>query len=151
MNCRFCGHDPELIMLVPARRKFDGAIEVFSCRNCAIEKGLYCVKHDKPHIGFDGDDTTACLSCIVEEVQVRKEMAEFLYRRLFRILPDPEWMELQEAAVIASTIMGENDAVAILRFMVTKAQREKVSVENIFDRVVQAGTASMLIPQTIFG
>ena len=77
MRCKFCGTDPDPIVLVPnIEKRKDGQIEIFSCLDCAIKQGVYCEKHESPHTGFSGDETTACLHCIEEEVQAKKEVAE---------------------------------------------------------------------------
>lgn len=43
-------------------------METFVCIPCSLEQGMYCEKHEIPHLGFS-DGTSACRDCIEEEVR----------------------------------------------------------------------------------
>jgi hypothetical protein len=143
MHCRYCGKDPELIVLVPQK---GGQSEPFACLECSIAHGIYCRRHDKPHTGFVDGDTTACLDCVVEEVTRRREFAEEYYSRLKGGLSEEAWEELSEAAEDASEIMNELTAVSVLRFLVTASHRLALPVEDLLVQILDRRSASILLP-----
>ena len=150
MRCVFCNADPGLIVLIPFRQP-DGALESFSCLECAIAAGYYCVKHDRPHIGFLADTTTACISCIEEEVQNKKAAADALYERIKEALPPEELEQVKEAAEIPAALLQEDENVSILRFMVTRAHRWNVDIEEVLRLFIQHKTADIIVPPLLFG
>lgn len=147
MRCKFCGTDPNLVVLVPNVEKAkDGMIEIFSCLNCAIKHGIYCKKHECPHTGFSGDETTACLRCIEEEVQEKKEVAEEVYGRICGALPQEELDELQEFAEDSSVITGDDESVSVLRFVMTTAHRLKLPWDQVVVMILERRSAALILP-----
>ncbi len=149
MRCSFCKSDPEVIVMVPGRGMFGGAIEVSACLECAIKQDIYCRLHRQPHTGFSGDET-ACLACIEADVRDRGAIAETTNQRLFLGLPSQAWIELHEAAEISGSITGEDDSIAVLRFILTKSHRLKVPMEDVIDQVLNEGSASSIMPSKMF-
>ncbi|MBI2003644.1 MAG: hypothetical protein HYS78_01565 [Parcubacteria group bacterium] len=147
MRCKFCGTDPDPIVLVPnvEKRKY-GQIEIFSCLDCAIKQGIYCEKHECPHTGFSGDETTACLRCIEEEVQMKKEVAEEVYARICGALPQEELDGLQEFAEDSSVITGDDESVSVFRFVITTAHRFKLPWDQVVVQILERRSAAIILP-----
>jgi hypothetical protein len=148
MTCKFCRIDPDIIVLVPNKDKGkDGYLEVFACLACSRKEGLYCDKHERPHTGFMGDNTTACLFCIEEEVQARKEEATEVWERLRSVMFEEAWEELREEAEISSVITGDDESLSGFRFIVTAAHRHRISSDEIVNRIVQRKSAVSILPR----
>ena len=147
MHCKFCGTDPNPVILVPNIEKAkDGVIEIFSCLDCAIKQGIYCEKHQNPHTGFTGDNSTACLRCIEEEVQAKKEVAKEVYDRICGALPEEELDELQEFAEDSSVITGNDESVSVLRFVMTTAHRLKMPWDQVVVQILKQRSAQLILP-----
>ena len=149
MECAFCGIHPDPVILIPIKQK-DEALCCFSCYNCAVSHGVYCTKHNVAHTGFLGDDTTACLYCVEEEVQAKKGIARSLYTNIFGSLSEEELESIQDAAQMSSFITGDEDPVSVLRFIITKAHRLKVPLENVVVEIIDKRSVSMILPDSIF-
>jgi hypothetical protein len=115
-----------------------------------VKHGVYCTKHDGPHTGFTDGRTTACLRCVEEEVQARKDLAEEYCARLEGGLADEAWKELQEAAELSSEITGDEDPVSILRFLVTCSHRLVLPLEDLLVQILDRRSASILLPSSPF-
>jgi hypothetical protein len=151
MKCKFCGGDIDVPAMVPARGKFGGDIEALSCVGCAIREGIYCTKHNSPHAGFVGDDTTACLFCINEEVIENEKVAEQVYQRLKDGLDKAEWTALCGEILIANAITGGSDHSSLYRFIVTKAHRLHVPAETVVLEILEKKSVMMILPDFLFG
>src|SRR3989344_259200 len=147
MRCKFCGTDPDPVVLVPnVEKRKDGQIEIFSCLDCAIKQGIYCEKHDSPHTGFSGDETTACLRCIEEEVQTKKEAAEEVYARICGTLPQEELDELKEFAEDSRVITGDDESASVFRFVMTTAHRLKLPWDQVVVMTLERRSAQLILP-----
>jgi len=140
--CRFCNGDPEILVLLPANI---GPGSPFACIECAKKNGLYCVKHDKPHTGFAGDNTTACLRCIEEETLKARDRADEFYLLVKGALSEEEWENLSEAIEESSYLTGNEDPVTLLRFIATKAVRLHLSLDDILVRILQEQSAEFIL------
>jgi hypothetical protein len=126
-------------------KQINGALESFACIDCAKKSGVYCLKHESPHVGFEGDKSTACLCCIDEEVQHKKKDAPLIVERLLANLPTQEFKDIDEVAEISSRITENSKAVCILRFIVTMAQRRNRSVEDIIEETISKKSALVIL------
>ena len=147
MRCKFCGIDPNPIVLVPnIEKKKDGMIEIFSCLDCAIRNGIYCEKHQSPHTGFTGDNSTACLRCIEDEVQKKKEVAEEVYGQICGALHQKELDELQEFAENSSVITGDDESISVFRFVMTTAHRLKMPWDQVVVQILEQRSTALILP-----
>jgi len=147
MHCKFCGTDPDPIILVPNIEKGkDEMIEIFSCLDCAIKNEIYCEKHQSPHTGFTGDNSTACLRCIEEDIQAKKEEAEEVYARICGVLSQEELDELQEFAEDSSVITGDDESVSVFRFVMTTAHRLKLPWNQVVVQILERRSAALILP-----
>ena len=148
MNCTFCGKDPDVFVLIPG--KMDGSRGPFACVECATENGLYCKEHDTPHTGFVGDDSTACLRCVEEDVQGSRDRAEEIYDRIKGAVSDENWNTLYESVETSSEITGDEDSVSLLRFIATIAHRRHITIDDVVVIVFGEESSSLLFPRIIF-
>lgn len=143
MQCEFCGRDPGPVYLVPFP---DGSRDVFACRECAIEKEVYCTVHEVRHTLFATGGTT-CLGCIEAAVQGMRDRAPDIRGRLMAVLSDTERTELNEWAERAGEIMCDKSvAVTVLRAVLTESHRRKISPETVVSEVIAAQSAAALLP-----
>lgn len=150
MNCAFCRIDPDLVVLVPVKEN-GRTTSSFSCLDCAVKKGVYCEKHDRPHTGFHGDDSTACLSCIEEEVQATEEdRTEEIYSLIRGVLKPDELEDLEDAIEMSSACTGNGDSVSLFRFIVTRAKRLHLSPDEIVVQVLEKRSAAIILPASLF-
>lgn len=130
-ECHICGRDPDVLAVLPQAR---GNTAVLGCIDCAIQLGLYCTRHNSPHIGFE-DGLSACLTCI-EELSAKDEgVCEELLERLRDELPEDEREELDEWLDIVTLITGDSSARCFMRALAGKALRLGVPTEAIEERV----------------
>jgi hypothetical protein len=135
MRCVFCGtEEMDPIILVPIWQP-DGSLTAFACLGCTKNEGLYCDKHERPHVGFE-DETTACLLCIEEFVKREEHRAHQVAMEIRNSLDHDCKEELEEAAEVASALTNWDDDVAILRFVASRAQRSGVSINDVVKEVV---------------
>src|SRR5438046_1027034 len=66
MKCRYCLNDPNDLVLIPeSPEEADITQSAFACLDCAIERGIFCVTHQRAHQSFSRGGH-ACWSCIAE-------------------------------------------------------------------------------------
>ncbi len=153
MFCRFCGEDPDAYVLLP-RREPNGSLCTMVCLSCAEKLPEYCTKHHVPHLGFT-DGTTACQQCIEELVVAHREDAPRWCERIREALTLPleedgmdgheEFQEIVEAAETSSLVTGDDEAIAVLRFIVTKALRLHHSPEQVIEELVVLKSADCIL------
>jgi hypothetical protein len=147
MNCKFCGVDPELVVLVPnPDYPEEPEIQVFSCLNCSRKHGLYCDTHQVPRTGFGRDKSTACLRCIQEQVETFQDQADEMLGRIEGWLPEEDLAELDDAARIASHIMGERRSISVLRLILTTAHRKNSTMRTVMDEIRDKKSVSVILP-----
>jgi hypothetical protein len=150
MVCEFCGKDPFIIVLVPHP---DGSTMVFSCGECAIAQGVFCARHDRayhiiqPNPFSTEERGTACLCCIEEETQEKRETAQQWEKRIRDALPREEQKRIEEWGDAVREIIGNEPlAVSILRALITKAHARKMTAEKIVEEIAACGSATPILP-----
>lgn len=162
MKCEICGNDLyDLLVLLPKRQP-DGKLVTFACVGCSIESGMYCQRHQRPHLGFD-DETSACMICIDEQVEKdgerivgqlsgtisRSEHKEEIKRDIDEWLQLIEW-NLPNADLgdlpLAIKYIQTPHTLNIARAVVTYSQRMRVTPEEVIERVGKDGT-SLILPK----
>lgn len=145
MRCEICGCDPKVIVILPIHRP-DGCLDTLVCQDCAQKSGAYCLKHDRPHLGFE-DGTTGCKLCIEEAV---RKQGEFLARRFRQVLGpliiQKEWLPLFYWAETVEVVTCESIDTCIGRAIITRAQRFRVSPEQVIQEVIEQGNPNILLP-----
>lgn len=161
MNCEICGADPEVIVLLPKKQP-DGRYNTLACEPCSIESGMYCQKHERPHIGFD-DETTACIPCI-EEILERdgekiagsftmaisqsdkaSEIQQGIENWLAKINEAFSKVDLADLP-LAERYKSTPYAVNISRAVVSYSQRMGITPEEAIERVIKEGVGVILPP-----
>jgi len=136
MKCEICGEDSAEVFAILAVKKPDGCLNTIACLECAKKSSAYCLKHQKPHLGFTDDDTTACPFCI-EEMAAEKEPAEAdIFRRFQKELSEKERRRLLNWAEDFASVTGNSKGICTLRAIATKALRERKSFEEIVERII---------------
>ncbi len=161
MNCEICGADPETIVLLPKKQP-DGRLNTLACISCSIESGLYCQKHNRPHLGFD-DGTTACIPCI-EEILERdgERIAGSLAVAISQSEQGPEiqrglenWLRnihqkllRVDLADLSVALRYKNTpyAVNISRAVVSYSERMRMTPEEAIAKIAQEGVGVILPP-----
>ncbi|TRZ64489.1 MAG: hypothetical protein D4Q79_01395 [Spirochaetia bacterium] len=147
MKCELCGKDiGETIVLLPIK-KTDGTLSTMACLDCVENSPAYCKKHGRPHLGFMGDDTTACILCI-EELTAEKENEEMsVFNEILEAIPLEKRKRLLDYAITISSIKYECEATSVLRAVATKALRLKKTVEEIVIQIVNEKSAESILPE----
>lgn len=83
MECEICGETVADLAIIPIKQE-NGSLITLACIKCAKDKGMFCTRHNRPHIGFE-DGTHACILCIEEEVE-SMGITDYL-QNFCRILP----------------------------------------------------------------
>ena len=146
MNCELCGCDPDIIVILPIKKQ-DGCLNTIACLKCSKESGHYCEKHERPHLGFEGDDMSACVLCIEEIVSANLHLADEIFNQLNETVSILERERLLEAAEIASEITGQSTSVCVLRFIATKALRLKKTINEMISLVVQSKNVEIILSE----
>jgi len=147
MKCQLCDKDiGDTIVLLPLKRT-DGALSTMACLNCAENSSAYCKKHNRPHLGFMDDNSTACIFCI-EELVVQKENEEmFVFEKILEAIPPEEKKCLLDYATTVARIKQEREATSVLRAVATKALRLKRTVEEMVAQVVIQKSIESILPK----
>lgn len=162
MRCEICGQDPEMIVLLPKRQP-DGRLNTLACESCSKESGMYCQKHQRPHLGFE-DETTACISCIEEMLEkdgeriagmfaaavsrsekapeIQQAIQDYL-EEISSTLPRVSLAELPLATMFLSTPHALNTT----RPIITYALRMKITPEEVIEKVAKEGP-EVIFPRT---
>lgn len=148
MNCEICGKDPDSYVLLPKRQE-NGNLETIACVECSESSGMYCLKHQRPHLGFT-DETTACIPCIEEKVQEEGEkIAGQFSGRISTSEKEAqiqeeirEWLELLDLGArtvslaelpLALLVRQTPQALNISRAIITYSMRMKMSPEEVIE------------------
>lgn len=160
MNCEICGKDPEEYVILPKRQE-NGSLITMACVDCSRISGMYCLKHQTPHLGFV-DDTSACRDCIEEKVHSEGERIAGLFsgaversdKRQQIEKAINEWLELVNLSMrsasladlpLAMLVKQTPQALNISRAIITYASRMKITPEEVIEKVSQEG-AQVILP-----
>ena len=161
MNCEVCGNESKEYALLPIRQP-DGKLNTIACLDCSIESGVYCTRHNSPHVGFY-DETTACRRCIDDLTRdYGEKIAGTFAAKVFeselrdQIQDDINaWLEFLEGPAImgidltdlrlAIQIIETPHALHVSRAIFTYAQRLKITPEEVIDKVAAEG-AQIILP-----
>lgn len=144
MICFFCGKDDfDPVILVPTWQP-DGSLAAFACLDCSKSKGLYCEKHERPHIGFD-DQTTACVICIEELVKQEGHRAHKIATIVRNTVGHIGRADLAEAAEVAAMLTGGDEDIAILRFVASRALRNVISIDEVVGCIMREQSPSFIL------
>ena len=136
-KCEICGQaDPRIMFILPLLRA-NGNLNTMACEGCAKKSSAYCLKHDCQHTGFI-DGSTACLRCIQELVESKKDEAPNIRDRLRQGLAPDQAEDLDDAAGLSAELNGSSESVAILRFLASKAMRTNQTVEDIIHLIAES-------------
>ena len=146
MKCEICGKDSAEVFVILAIKKPDGCLNTIACLECAEKSPAYCKKHQRPHLGFADDGTTACALCI-EKMVAEKEPEEVNILKSFqKKLPPNERRRLLEWAEVSAPITGNSKGICTLRAIATKALREKKNFEEIVEKIVDEKSVNCVLP-----
>lgn len=90
MNCRFCGANPDCVVLL----NVSGG-GPFSCISCARANGVYCELHRIGHSEYWPIGTT-CRSCIDETIKKNLHRGPNFLRQIYKALPEDITIELND-------------------------------------------------------
>lgn len=150
MACEICGRTDSRVEVILPIKQPDGRLETMACLGCAEESSAYCLKHERPHIGFADDKTTACVLCIEETVASKTTEADKIFKALRDNLPQEEATKLELWAKESSFITEDSLAISVLRFLATKALRLKTTVEKIEKQILRAKSVELILPKDSF-
>lgn len=162
MKCEVCGDiDPDIIVLLPKVQP-DGKLDTSACESCAISSGMYCQKHERPHIGFE-DETTACIPCIEEILEKDGEKIAGSFAAVISGTDKAEeiptdiqdWIDEVDDALsgfdladlpAAMRILRTPYAVNIARALICYSERKKITPDEVIQRVAKEGAGVILYP-----
>lgn len=147
MACQLCeAVESNIWVLLPIKQS-DGRLEIMACLSCAEESPAYCKKHQKPHLGFEDNDTTACDLCIEELILEYKGRFAVICDDLEKNLPEEQYNRLKEWADDTSELTGDYLYVCLLRALATKALRLKTSIDEIIRQMIQVKSVDLILPR----
>lgn len=161
MKCKLCDVEMDIIVLIPLRQP-DGALEILVCRKCALKQGMYCKRHERPHLGFE-DGSHACVECIKERVQELRKRGEGILKRLSQGLSPEvfktltEWAEfvseeMKEAwlpVVKVSVPLEKTSLGCILRAIATRSLCANEATEAVIEKAITCGTIDSIVPPNV--
>ena len=134
MKCEICGKpDPKLLIILPLHQA-DGRLDTIVCEECARKSKAYCLRHQRPHLGFM-DGSTACIHCIEELVRDNMDVKSEIMDRVCDALPRDQAADLVEAAEAVSSVMRCSESQSILRFVATKAMRSFKAIGSVIEEI----------------
>lgn len=147
MECEICHKDiGETIVSLPIKQ-LDGRLNILACLKCAEESGVYCRKHEQPHLGFRDDETTACISCIKEMMAAKKNEERVIFDKILEALPIREKRRLSEWAGSVSVLTGECEARCTLRAIATRALRMRITFEEVEAEIMTGKSVKIILPE----
>jgi len=146
MKCEVCGDGLADIFIMLPIKKPDGCLETIVCHSCAQKSSAYCIKHQRHHLGFSDDNTTACVVCI-EEIAAGDRFREgTIFDVLKNNLPQQEFQRLLEMARFSSRITNNKAATCVLRFIATKALRTNSTIDAVLQKILNDKSVNFIIP-----
>ena len=146
MKCEICGEDSAEVFAILAVKKPDGCLNTIACLECAKKSSAYCLKHQKPHLGFADDDTTACPFCVEEMVKEKEPEEAGIFKRFQNELSADERIRLLNWAEDSASVTGNSKGICTLRAIATKALRERKSFEEIVERIIAEKSVDCILP-----
>ncbi len=162
MNCEICTNEIGDKIVLLQQSQPDGRFEILVCISCAEKSEFYCLTHQRPHLGFP-DSTSACMICIDEAVEQDGERLA----GIFGVVIDrsSRAQEIQEAIQgwqrqiesmfphvsladlpLAIQWKGTPFSLNVIRTVVTRAKRMRVTPEEVINLVAQEGPEVILPP-----
>lgn len=140
-DCEVCQKATNILNIIPQKRG-DGSLITLACTECATKSDMFCTNHQRPHIGFE-DDTTACVSCIEEEVaQKGGEISLLFFGEITKSAKEKEIIRAMKNYVeTTSAIMASPKIHCVARAIVTAALRSGRSTDEVISQTVQEGPA----------
>ena len=149
MNCQFCqAKDIDPIILLPIK-KDDKSLDSVACLKCAKESDHYCKDHERPHIGFENSEETACLACIEQVVSQNKFRAAGMLAKLKEALPADHFVRLQEWGEMLIGIIDDSLQNCCVRALATKAARLKIDIDEMINQVSREHSIDEILPETV--
>ncbi len=150
MSCEIClAEDIDLTVVLPIK-KDDGSLITMACLKCAEKSDHYCKDHERPHIGFEGSNETACLACIDWVVSQNKSKAAGVLAEFREVLPPDHLDRLQEWGEMVAGAIGDSLENCCIRALATKAARLNIDVDQMMERVVKACSVDEILPEMLF-
>lgn len=147
MKCEICGNNSTpTFVLLPIKQK-DGRLDTIACEKCAEHSSAYCKKHKRPHLGFSGDDSTACVMCIEEMIVNKEAQGISIFNTLREKLPPMEFNRLLNWATLSSFATGDSRTVCVLRAIATKALKHKITLDEVLGKVLKARSVDYILSQ----
>lgn len=147
MECVFCkNEDPDVFVLTWLP---DGSEQVQACRDCAIEYGVYCVQHEKPHSGFSGHagNGTVCQECVDAVILKHVGQAPIFLGELKEKLPPKEFGRITEWLDAMEESWTHLDRQAILlRGILLEAHRRRVPAREVVGGMIAQRSANAMLP-----
>lgn len=129
MTCRYCNKDSNPGIAIPESfEKVDISVSSWACRTCAIERGIFCVKHDWAHQDF-GQGKHACWHCIVETRQhlmPHSERVLALVLKLLERLPQHLRERFFDEGEVAVAVVGGDKSHICFEFLVREIAIHKL-------------------------
>ena len=139
MNCATCPRDTSSFCLVPNQ---DRTGDQLVCCDCAIEQGVYCTIHERPH-SYYPPLGTACVFCIHQAIQRNARMADGIYQRIIVGLPHQE----------VNRIIGWSDdldwwdkVTLVFESIVRLTVIRKSSIDEVIQEVITSQSANLVVP-----
>ncbi|HEY5601309.1 MAG TPA: hypothetical protein VIK81_04470 [Patescibacteria group bacterium] len=143
-ECEICGSDPKVINIIPKHQE-NGSLITLACENCALDAGMYCVNHARPHMGFE-DGTSACKFCIDDDVEERgSKLGSQFYHEVEKSSKKDEILEfvgIWDEFVTAITLESSHKVMG--RALITGAMRRKITPEEMIKGTLENGPAFLL-------
>jgi len=146
MKCEICGEESSAVFAILAIKKPDGCLNTIACLGCAKKSSAYCSKHERPHLGFADDDTTACPLCIEEMVREKESAEADIFKKFQNALLADEKIRLLNWAEDSASITGNSKGICTLRAIATKALRERKTFEEIVERIIAEKSVDCILP-----
>jgi hypothetical protein len=146
MKCEICGEESAEVFAILAVKKPDGCLNTIACLECAKESSAYCCKHERPHLGFADDNTTACPLCIEEMVREKEAAEADVFKKFQNTLPTDEKIRLLNWAEDSASITGDTKGICTLRAIASKALRERKTFEEIIERIIADKSVDCILP-----
>lgn len=152
LNCELCGDKDPNPLIILSKKQPNGALQTLACEECAEKSDIYCKVHKRPHLGFV-DDTTACIVCVEETVREHFAGAEETMRKILALLDNEEEKEELFGLIEPLSILTRTtQAGCVLRFVVTRALRLRLTIDAVIEEVMRTRSIRTLLPAVdLFG
>jgi len=112
-----------------------------------MKSGVFCIKHDRIHLGFE-DRSTACELCIEELISCRstEDLRQISHDAVGCLNPDDGSVEeFRQAVETALPSADGSGPMVILRFIAAKAVRTGQTIEAVLLQMVQNRSAKYIL------